>query len=105
MLGLGDSIGTPKGGITAEVVAVSTFEELEKLGRAGVQGKIVLYDAPFVSYGQTVVYRRSGPSRAARLGAVAALVRSVTPRSLRDPHTGALGYTDPIQDLGGRGFG
>jgi hypothetical protein len=94
MLGLGNGVGTPKGGITAEVVAVSTFEELEKVGLAGVQGKIVLYDAPFVSYGQTVAYRRSGPSRAARLGAVAALVRSVTPRSLRDPHTGALGYTD-----------
>jgi hypothetical protein len=92
MLGLGNSIGTPPGGISADVVAVSTFDELEKLGRAGVQGKIVLYDAPFVSYGQTVAYRSAGPSRAARLGAVAALVRSVTPRSLRDPHTGALGY-------------
>jgi Iap family predicted aminopeptidase len=94
MLGLGDSAGTPKGGITADVVAVSTFEELEKLGRAGVQGRIVLYDAPFVSYSQTVAYRASGASRAARLGAVAALVRSVTPRSLRDAHTGALRYTD-----------
>lgn len=92
ILGLGDSIGTPPGGITADVVAVSNFDELQKLGRAGVAGKIVLYDAPFVTYDQTVVYRTEGASRAARLGAVAALVRSVTPRSLRDPHTGALGY-------------
>jgi Iap family predicted aminopeptidase len=91
MLGLGNSVGTPEGGISAEVVAVSTFDELEKLGSA-VKGKIVLFDAPYVSYGETVEYRSSGPSRAARLGAVAALVRSVTGRSLRDPHTGALGY-------------
>jgi hypothetical protein len=92
MLGLGGSIATPNGGTTAEVVAVSNFDELEALGRRGVEGKIVLYDAPFVSYGQTVAYRSDGASRAARLGAVAALVRSITPRSLRDPHTGAMSY-------------
>ena len=93
MLGLGGSIATPKGGITADVVVVSDFAELDKLGKSGVAGKIVVYDAPFVSYGQTVQYRGSGASRAAKLGAVAALVRSVTPRSLRDPHTGAMRYT------------
>jgi Zn-dependent M28 family amino/carboxypeptidase len=94
ILGLGGSIATPPEGITAEVVPVSSFEELEKVGRSGVAGKIVLYDAPFVTYGQTVAYRTNGASRAARLGAVAALVRSVTPRSLRDPHTGAMAYSD-----------
>jgi len=94
MLGLGGSIATPPGGITAEVAVVSDFNELEKLGRAGVQGKMVLYDAPFVTYGQTVAYRNQGAVRAARLGAVAALVRSVTPHSLRDPHTGSTHYTD-----------
>ncbi len=93
MLGLGNSVATPPDGITADVVAVSTFDELEKLGRRGVEGKIVLYDAPFVNYGETVKYRSNGASRAARLGAVAALVRSVTPRSLRDPHTGAMQYS------------
>ncbi len=92
MLGLGNSTATPAGGITADVVAVSTFDELEKLGRAKVEGKIVLYDAPFTDYTATVRYRSDGASRAAHLGAVAALVRSVTPRSLRDPHTGALRY-------------
>ena len=88
MLGLGGSIATPKGGITADVVVVSNFDELDKMGKAAVSGKIVVYDVPFVSYGQTVPYRGSGASRAAKLGAVEALVRSVTPRSLRDPHTG-----------------
>jgi Iap family predicted aminopeptidase len=92
MLGLGNSVATPAGGITADVVTVSDFNELEALGRARVEGKIVLYDAPFTAYRETVLYRVTGASRAAHLGAVAALVRSVTPRSLRDPHTGSMGY-------------
>jgi len=95
MLGLGGSVATPADGIAADVVAVSSFDELEKLGRRAVEGRIVLYDAPFVTYDQTVLYRSNGASRAARLGAVAALVRSITPRSLRDPHTGALQYSTP----------
>jgi len=93
MLGLGNSVATPAEGITADVVSVSTFNELEALGRAKVAGKIVLYDVPFTTYPETVVYRGTGASRAAHLGAVAVLVRSVTPRSLRDPHTGSLVYT------------
>jgi carboxypeptidase Q len=101
ILGLGGSIATPAGGVTAEVAAVSNFDELESLGRKGVEGKIVLYDAPFVTYGQTVAYRSQGASRAARLGAVAALVRSVTPRSLRDPHTGSLRYSDTDPQIPG----
>jgi len=94
MLGLGDSVGTPEGGITAEVVAVATFEELAALEKSKVAGKIVLFNALYVSYGQTVMYRSAGPSRAAALGAAAVLVRSITPLSLRSPHTGALQY-DP----------
>ena len=96
MLGLGMSAGTPPGGLTAEVVAVSDFNELAKLGRERVQGKIVLYNEPYRGYGQSVLYRSSGPSRAAALGAVAALVRSVTPLAMQIPHTGTLSY-DPSQ--------
>ena len=94
MLGLGGSVGTPAGGIEAEVVVVSDFEELEKLGKEKIAGKILLYNTLYVSYGVTNVYRTSGPARAAALGAVAALVRSITPVSLRDPHTGATNYKD-----------
>ncbi len=94
ILGLGGSIATPKKGITAEVVPVSSFEDLEKHGRAGIEGKIVLFNTPYEGYNRTVVYRTAGPSRAARLGAVAALVRSITPLSIQSPHTGALEYTD-----------
>ena len=94
MLGLGMSAGTPPGGIAAEVVAVSTFEELAKLGRDKVQGKIVLYNEAYRGYSETVPYRSAGPSRAAALGAVAALVRSVTPLALEIPHTGTLRYDE-----------
>ena len=92
MLGLGGSIATPKKGITAEVLTVSSFDELEKKGRDAVQGKIVLFNVPYEGYGRTVAYRVSGASRASRLGALAVLVRSVTPISLQSPHTGAMEY-------------
>jgi carboxypeptidase Q len=91
MLGLGNSVGTPAEGIEAEVLVVSSFDELQARA-AEARGRIVLFDAPFTSYGQTVRHRTQGPSVAARLGAVAVLVRSVTPRSLFTPHTGTLVY-------------
>ncbi|MEM1249288.1 MAG: peptidase M28 family protein, partial [Acidobacteriota bacterium] len=94
MLGLGNSIGTPEGGITAPVVVVRDFEELETLGREGVEGKIVVFAVEWRGYGPTVQYRSAGPSRAAKLGAAAALVRSATGASLATPHTGALTYTE-----------
>ncbi|HME06409.1 MAG TPA: M20/M25/M40 family metallo-hydrolase [Bryobacteraceae bacterium] len=92
ILGLGGSVATPRGGFTAEVVIVHSFEELESLGRAAVKGKIVLFNVPWDGYARTVVYRQHGASRAAKLGAVGALVRSVTPNSLQSPHTGAMEY-------------
>jgi carboxypeptidase Q len=95
MLGLGNSVGTPAEGISAEAVVVRSFAELDQLGEK-VRGKIVVYNAPYVNYGATVSYRLQGASRAARYGAVAALVRSITPVSLQTPHTGAMNY-DPNQ--------
>ncbi|HEX8355056.1 MAG TPA: M28 family metallopeptidase [Pyrinomonadaceae bacterium] len=93
MLGLGNSVGTPPEGVTAEAVVVRNFEELEVLGER-VRGKVVVYNVPYTGYGQTVVYRGVGASRAAKYGAVAALVRSVTPVSLQTPHTGSLRYLE-----------
>ncbi len=91
MLGLGGSVGTPKAGITAPVLVVSSFEELER--RAGeAKGKIVLLDAPFTAYPETRRYRTDGPSAAARAGAVACLIRSVGSFSIRSPHTGRTSY-------------
>ncbi len=99
ILGLGGSIATPKQGIEAEVVPVANFDELEAKGRAGVEGKIVLFNAPYVSYGQTVVYRHGGASRAAKLGAVATLVRSITPLAAQLPHTGAMEYAEGVPQI------
>lgn len=96
MLGLGMSVGTPPGGLTAPILVVPDFATLDQLGRAAVQGKIVVFNAPYMGYGQTVMYRTAGPSRAAALGAVAVLVRSITPLAMQTPHTGTLQY-DPKQ--------
>ena len=93
MLGLGMSVGTPPEGIEAGIWVVRSFEELDATPERA-KGKIVVYNVPFVSYGQTVQYRGSGPSRAARHGALAVLVRSVGLPGLRTPHTGALRYDD-----------
>jgi carboxypeptidase Q len=91
MLGLGNSVGTPPEGVAAEAVVVRSFDELDALGER-VRGKIVVYNVPFTTYGATVQYRGAGASRAARHGAVAAIVRSVTAVSLQTPHTGAMNY-------------
>jgi hypothetical protein len=94
MLGLGGSVATPADGITAAVVPVESFDALEALGREKVAGKIVLFNVPYEGYGKTVAYRAGGASRAARLGAVASLVRSVGSLAMQTPHTGAMIYTD-----------
>ncbi|HUS68390.1 MAG TPA: M20/M25/M40 family metallo-hydrolase [Kofleriaceae bacterium] len=101
VLGLGGTIATPRRGLVGEVVVARDWGELDKLGAAGVKGKIVLFNHPMhpfksqeegPGYGEAVAYRNRGASRAAKLGAIATLVRSVTARSLRTPHTGATSF-------------
>jgi carboxypeptidase Q len=91
MLGLGNSVGTRTEGVQGEILTVRSFNELESAS-AQVTGRIVFFNVPYMNYEETVAYRTEGPSRAARLGAVAALVRSIGPPGLRTPHTGALQY-------------
>jgi carboxypeptidase Q len=91
MLGLGGSVGTPKHGITAPVLVVGSFDELERRATEA-KGKIVLFDVPFTDYVATRKVRTDGPSAAARVGAVACLIRSVASASIRSPHTGATRY-------------
>ncbi len=93
LLGLGGSVATSAEGVIAEMMVVSSFDELDARA-AEARGRIVVYDVPFTTYGETVRYRGAGASRAARHGAVAALVRSVGPVGLRTLHTGAMRY-DP----------
>ena len=96
---LGGSFSTPQDGLTADVVAVNTFDELTALGRDKVAGKIVLFNEifdkqkaaaglAFAAYGEAVRYRGAGPKAAADLGALACLVRSVGNADYRLPHTG-----------------
>ena len=96
LLGLGMSIGTPAGGITAPVLFVHNFAELDALPAAEVRGKIVVFDPGWHGYGVGTNYRTNGASRAAAKGAVAVLVRSATGLALQAPHTGRLLY-DPAQ--------
>jgi hypothetical protein len=99
MIGLGMSVGTPNEGITGNVVVAHTFDELKAMGREKVAGNIVLFNPEWKGYGQTVMYRVSGASNAAILGAKAVLVRSMTGVSLQTPHTGTLEYTPGIDKI------
>lgn len=107
---LGGSVATPAKGITADVVEVTSYEDLEKLGRAKIAGKIVYYHASFdmalvesgrafEAYGKAVQFRGLGASRAAEYGAVAAVIRSVATASLRSPHTGSLRYDEKVPKI------
>jgi hypothetical protein len=98
---LGGSEPTPAGGVTAEVVEAVGIEALRSLGADAVRGRIVLLNAPMTArgmegYGPAVAQRTRGASEAARLGAVAALVRSVGTLSARLVHTGAVSYQDAV---------
>lgn len=99
LLTLGGSVATPKGGITAPVVVVHDWQELDAKADQ-IKGAIVVYNVAMPAwsdehgsgYGEVVRYRSSGASRAAKYGAVGALVRSVTANSLATLHTGAMRY-------------
>lgn len=93
MLGLGGSVATPPAGIEAEVMVVRSFQELTTRA-AEAKGKIVLFNVPYSTYGETVTYRSGGARAAAAHGAVAAFVRAVGPMGLRTPHTGGMQYGD-----------
>jgi len=105
MLGLGMSVGTPAGGITASVLVVGSFEELERRA-AEAKGKIVLFDhgfpldaQPMEGYRQAVIYRAGAPAAAAKAGAVAALIRSVASFSIQSPHTGTTRYDSTVAKI------
>lgn len=97
MLGLGSSVGTNGSVITAEAIVVESFEEFESI--ADASGRIVVFAQKFISYGETVIYRGKGSSVAARKGAVAVLINSVTPNSMRNPHTGHQSYEPDVRQI------
>ena len=98
ILGLGGSVGTGPKGLRGEVFVVTSFDDLKS--RAGeAKGKIVLYNVPFTTYGETVQYRYRGASEAAKVGGIASLVRSVGPYSMNTPHTGTSAYENGVKKI------
>ncbi|MBZ3878197.1 Carboxypeptidase Q [Sciurus carolinensis] len=95
IMGLGSSIGTPPEGITAEVLVVTSFDELQRRAPEA-RGKIVVYNQPYISYAMTVQYRIRGAVEAAKVGALASLIRSVASFSIYSPHTGIQEYQDGV---------
>jgi carboxypeptidase Q len=106
VLALGNSIGSGSKGVTADVIAVASFDELEKR-KDDVKGKIVFYNYPFnptyirpgQAYGETGVYRRNGPSTAAKYGAIGVIVRSLSEGTNNFPHTGSTTYNDSFPKI------
>src|SRR6185436_2386004 len=106
VLALGNSLGTGANGLTAPVILINSFEELEQR-KDEVRGKIIFYNYKFnprfihtfQSYSDAVRFRGQGASRAARYGAVAVLVRSMTHATDNNPHTGAMNYNDSFPKI------
>uniref|UniRef100_F6S6M5 Carboxypeptidase Q n=1 Tax=Equus caballus TaxID=9796 RepID=F6S6M5_HORSE len=98
ILGLGSSIGTPPEGITAEVLVVTSFDELQRRAPEA-RGKIVVYNQPYTNYSSTVQYRVQGAVEAAKVGALASLIRSVASFSIYSPHTGVQEYQDGVPKI------
>ena len=98
MLSLGGSVATPENGIKGEVYLVHSKEELFA-NKEKAKGKIVLFNVKFTNYGATVQYRFNGATWAAECGAVASLIRSVSPNDMNNPHTGVMGYNDSIAKI------
>ena len=104
---LGMSVGTGERGITGEVIEVHDFEELEALGSRSISGKIVFFNRPmaptmintFRAYGDAVDQRTKGASEAAKYGAIAAIIRSVTTAVDDHPHTGVMYYEEGVNKI------
>jgi hypothetical protein len=99
---LGGSIATPSVGIRANVIEVNQIDELAKLGKDKIKGKIVFFNRPmqadlintFKAYGGAVDQRYNGAAEAAKYGALAVIVRSLNFRLDDYPHTGVMSYGD-----------
>ena len=99
---LGGSISTPSTGLKAKIIEVSGVDELKKLGKDKIEGKIIFFNRPmdaslintFESYGGCVNQRYSGAMEASKFGAIGVIVRSMNLRIDDLPHTGSMTYGD-----------
>lgn len=100
ILAFGTSVGTNNQTIEAEAQVIHSFDQLDKFGQEGMlKGKIIVFNYNFTTYGESVKFRTGGAKRAAKYGALAALVRSVTPFSIYSPHTGVASQSIPTAAL------
>ncbi len=106
VIALGNSVSTKAGGITAPMILIHDFDELERR-KNEIKGKIVFYNHPFnvdfvwtfKAYEEAVPYRVFGASRAAKYGALGVLVRSMSSSTDNFPHTGAMIYNDSFPKI------
>ncbi|HOZ83985.1 MAG TPA: M20/M25/M40 family metallo-hydrolase [Niabella sp.] len=106
VIAIGNTIGSKGKPLTATVMLINNFEELEAK-KDELKGKIVFYNYKFNSkfirtfeaYGDAVKYRSQGASRAAKYGAIAVLVRSMSHSTNNAPHTGALSYDEKFPKI------
>lgn len=102
---LGGSVGTPASGVEARVIEVPSLDAVARLDPAQVKGKIVFYNVPMqrtkdiAGYAGAVPVRGGGPAAAAKLGAVAVLIRSIGTDHNRTPHTGGTRYQEGVEKI------
>ena len=97
---LGGSVATPSVGIKANVIEVFDFDQLKKLGKDKIDGKIVFFNRPmqsnlintFQAYGEAVNQRTNGALEAVKYGAIGVIIRSLNLRMDDFPHTGVMSY-------------
>jgi len=97
---LGGSISTPSIGISANVIEVKSFDELNNIGKDSINGKIIFFNRKmdptiintFQSYSESVNQRTQGAAKASKLGAIGVIVRSMTTILDDYPHTGSMYY-------------
>lgn len=105
---LGGSVGFDNGeGITAKIIEVGSFEELQSLGETKIKGNIVFFNVPmdnsvlntFIAYSKSAKYRVNSASEAAKYGAVGVIVRSLSMIDSDNPHTGIMRYKDDVKKI------
>jgi Zn-dependent M28 family amino/carboxypeptidase len=94
IIGLGNSAPTPRGGLTAPIVVFPTFQAMLDQPPGALKGKIAVVTEAMPrtqdgsGYELIGVQRFQGPVEAAKRGAAAYLVRSLSTADTRLPHAG-----------------
>ena len=103
---LGGSVGT-NGVLKGDLIEINNWNQLEEYGEKLIKGKIVFFNRPMnptyistgMAYGNCVDQRHNGASRAVEYGAIAVIVRSMTLKFDKNPHTGSMSYTDSTKKI------